>query len=134
MAYSFTGIFHRITRCTAIKSKGEDLIVRQKIVHDLYIPIRNFGYFFVIIAFLGFFILIFKLSDVKYLLIVWVFVGSVSFFHLLLGTGIVLRKKWSFPIFKAYLHLLYLGFPVGTYLARATLNYIDKYKIEQYLR
>jgi len=108
--------------------------MEPKLTHDLYRPIRNFGCFFVILALLGFFTLFFELSDVKYLLVVWAFIGSVSIFHLVLGIGILLRKKWILTIFTAYLHLLYFGFPLGTYLARQTLKYIDKHKIERYLR
>ena len=103
-------------------------------MHDSYRPIRNFGYFFVALATLGLLILFLKLTDVEHLLLVWAFVGSVCLFHLLLGVGILLRKRSAFIMFKGYLHLLYLGFPVGTYLARETLKYIDENRIEEYLR
>jgi hypothetical protein len=58
----------------------------------------------------------------------------VSLFHLLLGIGILLRRRWWFSVFKGYLYLLYLGFPVGTYIARETLKYIEQNSVEQYLR
>ena len=134
MAYSFTRIYRRFTGCSAIEGKRENYSVENKFIHDLYRPIRNFGYFFLGLAFLGFLTLFLKLTDVKYLFLVWAFVGSVSLFHLLLGIGILQRKKWGFIIFKAYLRLLYFGFPLGTYLAHETLKYISKNKIEQYLR
>lgn len=108
--------------------------MEYKLTHDPYRPIKNFGYFFVGLALLGLLILFLKLTDVEYLLLVWAFVGSISLFHLLLGIGILLRKRSGFIIFKGYLHLLYLGFPLGTYLARETLKYIDENRIEQYLR
>jgi hypothetical protein len=108
--------------------------LENKLIHDPYRPINNFGYFFMGLALLGFLVLFLKLTDVEYLLLVWAFVGSVSLLHFLLGIGILLRKRWGFIIFKGYLHLLYLGFPLGTYLARETLKYIDEHRIEEYLR
>ena len=108
--------------------------MEPRLSRDPYIPILIFGCFFDLLALLGFLTLFFRLSDVEHLIAVWAFIGSVSFFHLLLGIGIFLRKKWVFSIFKAYLHFLYLGFPVGTYLAHKTLKYIDEHNIERYLR
>ena len=67
-----------------------------------------------------------KLLDVKYLLVVFIFIGSVSLFHLMMGIGLVYKKRWSLRIFKGYLNLLYLGYPLGTYLARETLNILNE--------
>jgi hypothetical protein len=97
---------------------------------ELYRPIKYFGYAFVAIGLLGFATLAFCLMDVKYQAVVWAFIGSVSLLHLILGIGILNRKKWGLLIFKAYLNLLYIGFPIGTYLARQTLKYIKDNRLE----
>ena len=103
-------------------------------IPDLYKPIKNFGYFLITIGVCGFLILFTKLNDVKYIVVVWVFIGSVSFFHLFLGIGVMIRKRWIFGLFKSYLKLLYFGFPIGTYISRETLSYINKNNIERYLK
>jgi hypothetical protein len=100
---------------------------------DLYKPIRIFGYFLAVVGLLGFWVLITKLQDVDYLPVVWTFIGSISIFHLVLGMGIIKKNKWIFGVFKQYLRLLYVAFPIGTYIAKETLKYIEKNNIERYL-
>ena len=104
------------------------------LIPDLYKPIQNFGYFLTAIGICGFLVLFTKLTDVKYLIVVWIFIGLVSLYHLLLGIGVILKKKWVFGMFKGYLRLLYLGFPVGTYISRKTTRYIDENNIERFLK
>lgn len=104
------------------------------IIPDIYKPIRNFGYFLTAIGVCGFLVLFTKLTDVKYLLVVWTFISLVSLFHLVTGVGVIFKKKWVFALFKGYLNLLYIGFPIGTYIARETLRYIDENNIERYLK
>lgn len=103
-------------------------------MNDLYRPLRYFAYLFIVIAFLGFVTLALDLSNIKYLPIVWAFVGSVSLFHLAVGIGVLFRKKWGFTIFKGYLYLIYIGFPIGTYIGHKTLKYIYENKIEAFLK
>ena len=100
---------------------------------DLYRPLRYFAYFFIVIAFLGFLTLALDMSEIKYWPVVWTFVGSVSLFHLVLGIGVLFKRKWGFTIFKGYLYLLYIGFPIGTYIARKTLRYIEENRIEAFV-
>jgi hypothetical protein len=102
-------------------------------MNDLYRPLRYFAYFFIVIGLLGFVTLVLDLCETKYLPVVWTFVGSVSLFHLLLGMGVLFRKKWGFTIFKGYLYLLYIGFPIGTYIGYKTLKYIDENRIEAFV-
>lgn len=99
-------------------------------MNDLYQPLRCFAYFLIFIAFLGLLTLVLALSEIKFLSLVWSFVVSVSFFHFVLGIGVLLGKKWAFTIFKSYLYLLYIGFPIGTYVAHKTLKYIEENRIE----
>lgn len=102
-------------------------------MNDLYRPLRYFAYILIVIAFFGFAILVLELSEIKYLPVVWAFVGSVSLFHLAVGIGVLFRKRWGFTVFKGYLYLLYIGFPIGTYIGHKTLKYIDENNIEAFL-
>lgn len=104
------------------------------LIPDLYKPIRNFGYFFVGIGLCGLLVIVTKLRDFEPLLTVWIFVGSVSLFHLFLGIGIILKKRMEFGIFKAYLQCMYIAFPIGTFLSKKTLEYIEKNNIERFIR
>jgi len=104
------------------------------LIPDLYKPIKNFGYFLTAIGICGFLVLFTKLTDLKYLVVVWIFISLASLYHLLLGIGIIFKKKWVFGIFIGYLRLLYLGFPVGTYISRKTMRYIEENNIERYLK
>lgn len=101
---------------------------------DLYKPIRNFGYFFFIFGLCGFLVLFTKLRDIDHVVAVWIFIGLISFFHLLLGFGIIRQNRLSFGVFKSYLRIMYVAFPIGTYLSKRTLEYIEKNNIERYLK
>lgn len=101
---------------------------------DLYKPIRNFGYFFVAIGFCGFLVIFTKLQSIEQLIVVWGFVGAVSLFHLLLGIGIILKKRLSFGIFKTYLQCMSIAFPIGTILSKKTLEYIEENNIERFIK
>lgn len=101
---------------------------------DLYEPIKRFGYFLMMTGIAGLLVLFIFLIDVKFRVAVWVFISTVSLFHFLLGAGIVLRKKAILPLFRAYLRLLYLGFPLGTLIAKETLRYIEKNNVENLMK
>jgi hypothetical protein len=100
---------------------------------DLYKPIRNFGFLFFMLGLCGFLVLLTKLYDIEHIFEVWLFIGIISLFHLLLGVGIINKSRLGFGVFKSYLRLMYLVFPIGTYISRKTLEYIEKNNIERYL-
>lgn len=104
------------------------------LIPDLYKPVRNFGYFFVALGLCGFLILLTKLQDIEQVVAVWLFIGSISLFHLLLGIGVILKNRLGFGIFKGYLQLMYIAFPIGTILSKKTIEYIEKNNIERYLK
>jgi hypothetical protein len=101
---------------------------------DRYRPITNWGYLLTGLGLLGFLIIFTKLINVKYFWVVWFFIGTISLYHLALGIGIILRKRWGFNLFKGYLRLLSIGFPIGTYISKETLHYIESNEIESYLK
>lgn len=101
---------------------------------SVFRPIASFGSLFVIIGTLGIIVLFSSLLDVEYRYIVWPFITGTSLFHVILGFGLVHKIRWAFPLFKGYLRLLYLGYPLGTYLSKTTLRYVEKHQIENYFR
>lgn len=101
---------------------------------DVYRPIKTFGYFLIGIGSLGFIALFTVLRDVDFNTVVSILVVVIACYHILLGIGIILRSRMIFRLFRGYLNILYLGFPIGTYLSRHTLRYIDENRIERFLR
>ena len=101
---------------------------------DYFKPIRNFGYFFIGIPILFFAILIFASpsgpNEPHW--IPWGFITFCSLFHIALGFGILSKKNWGLVFFKAYLKILYFGFPIGTYISKKTFEYMNAYKIQRY--
>jgi ABC-type multidrug transport system permease subunit len=96
-------------------------------------PIKLFTYVF-FIGF-GFFCLAIPLTadrekvDVH---IFFTFCYILSFMHLLIGTGILGRKKWGFSCLKSYLNFLKFGYPIGSSIANAMIKYIKEHNIELY--
>ncbi len=50
--------------------------------------------------------------------------------YLTTGVGILLRSKWGYFFFKSFLYLLLLAFPIGTFIAYASLKYIKRNHIK----
>lgn len=101
---------------------------------DVLKPILIFGYSFIITGTMGIVVLFSILHDVEYKTIVWPFITLVSLFHAILGFGLIHKISWAFLLFKGYLRLLYLGYPLGTYLSKTTLKYIEKHRVEIFFR
>ena len=60
------------------------------------------------------------------------FIAFMVVVHFFVGLGIVLRKSWGMDLFKCYLYILFLGFPIGTYIAIKTLKYIKNNNADKY--
>jgi hypothetical protein len=50
--------------------------------------------------------------------------------YLATGIGILLRSKWGYFLFKFFLYILLLGFPIGTFIAYKSLKYIKRNDIK----
>jgi hypothetical protein len=59
-----------------------------------------------------------------------IFVVVVGGWYLATGVGILLRSKWGYFLFKFFLYILLLGFPVGTFIAYKSLRYIKRNDIK----
>lgn len=104
-------------------------------------PIRIFGALLIAFTFVavffffsptspGFFFSFFeemsKSSSALYFLI-----GTLVFYFLA-GLGVVLQKKWGYLLFKLFLYILLLGFPIGTIISYLTLSYMKRHQIKRY--
>jgi len=63
-----------------------------------------------------------------------VFVGVNMLISLIVGVGILSRRRWGLALFKGYLYLLMLGVPIGTYIAQKTFLYIRENHVERLYR
>lgn len=52
--------------------------------------------------------------------------------YFLTGLGVVLLKKWGYLLFKLFLYLLLLAFPIGTIISYVTLAYMRRHRIKRY--
>ena len=54
------------------------------------------------------------------------FFALTGVWYLTTGIGILLRNKWGYFLFKFFLYILLLGFPIGTFIAYKSLKYIKR--------
>jgi hypothetical protein len=54
----------------------------------------------------------------------------VSFWYLITGTGILMRTKWGYYLFKFFLYFIFIGFPIGTIISYLSLSYMKKNNIK----
>ena len=101
---------------------------------DIFKPIKAFGYCFILMGVVCMLMHFSLLQDKNYTIEFVFFVLIMAFFHLLVGVGIILKKKWGFFIFKFYLYSLYLAIPVGTYISIKTFKYIEKHQIQNFFK
>jgi hypothetical protein len=59
-----------------------------------------------------------------------IFIVLMGGWYLTTGIGILLRSKWGYFFFKSFLYILLLGFPIGTFIAYASLKYIKRNDIK----
>jgi FtsH-binding integral membrane protein len=54
---------------------------------------------------------------------------TISLWYLITGIGILVRRQWGYYLFKLFLYVLLLAFPIGTIISYKTLTYIKKNNI-----
>lgn len=54
----------------------------------------------------------------------YIFGIIVTFWYLVTGIGVLMRQRWGYYLFKLFLYVLFLAFPVGTYISYKSLVYI----------
>jgi len=101
---------------------------------DMFRPIKFFGYFFIVSGIVVFLFYIASLSDIEFEPVLLSVILVISIFQVILGSGVVLKRLWGFYLLKFVLNCLYIGFPLGTWIAHRTLKYIDEYNIVRYFK
>jgi len=54
----------------------------------------------------------------------YIFGIIVTFWYLITGIGVLMRQRWGYYLFKLFLYVLFLAFPVGTFISYKSLVYI----------
>ena len=58
------------------------------------------------------------------------FGNAISIWYLVTGIGILARKTWGYYLFKFFLYVLFLAFPIGTVVSYKSLAYMKKNDIK----
>ena len=54
----------------------------------------------------------------------------ISLWYLITGIGLLARKPWGYYLFKFFLYVLLLAFPIGTIVSYKSLSYIKRHGIK----
>ncbi len=91
---------------------------------EKYKPIMIFGIILIVFGLLGL-LLAFDLSnDASFGEHFTVVAIIISIYHFIPGIGVVLKKEWGLKLFKIYLYILMVAFPIGTYISIRTRKYM----------
>jgi hypothetical protein len=75
---------------------------------------------------------IYSLSSIESRPLVMNYYGSgVAGWYLITGIGILSQKRWGYYLFKFFLYILLLGFPIGTLISYKSLSYIRRNNIKE---
>ena len=50
----------------------------------------------------------------------------ISLWYFITGIGLLARKPWGYYLFKCFLYVLFLAFPIGTIVSYKSLSYIKR--------
>ena len=94
--------------------------------------IRFILYYFFTACFIGLLLHFLLISDTDYTIEFEIFVILFTTIHGVIGLGILIRKRWGFWLFQWYLSMLYIAFPIGTYLSFKIKKHINKINLQKY--
>jgi hypothetical protein len=94
-------------------------------------PILQFGALLLAIAIIGLMVLILGIHDDR-MDGFRVFLLVASSMHFITGLGIILKTTWGYYLLLAYLYLMLLGIPIGTYLGLKGLRYVRDPRIKAF--
>jgi hypothetical protein len=60
------------------------------------------------------------------------FIISMAFWVIITGLGVIKFTKWGYYLLKIFLYLLFICFPIGTFVSYKTLKYINKNNVKTY--
>lgn len=109
---------------------------------DAIRPIKIFGAVLIVFAVGGaLFFIPFFLSETSPLSIfgsrprpyfhLYFWAGSVVFYFLT-GVGVMRLTKWGYFLFKLFLYVFFVAFPIGTIISYITLSYMRKHQIKRH--
>ena len=58
----------------------------------------------------------------------------VTAWYFCAGMGVLFRRLWGYYLFKSFLYLLLLGFPIGTYISYQSLKFMRANSIKSEFR
>ena len=92
--------------------------------------LKIYGYCLIVLAFLSYFYTV----NVSYYIRFsnFLFYGGIiiSTWYLVTGVGILIRQKWGYYLFKAFLYVLLVSFPIGTIISCLSLQYMKKNNVK----
>ena len=98
----------------------------------IFKPIKTLGFIFMFSGFFILFLLITQWNEMLFSVGGRIFVAILSFWHLLTGFGILLRRPWGFYLLKSILSVLYIGWPFGTMFSKWMFAYIKDNEIKAF--
>lgn len=97
---------------------------------DKFKPIRIFGYVLIgasmSVVLFTYWLVHQGLSPLFY------FTASVTAWYFFTGIGIIMQQRWGYYLFKIFLIILFVAFPIGTFISYKTLSYMKKNNIREY--
>lgn len=59
------------------------------------------------------------------------FGSTMAIWYLATGIGILKRTLWGYYLFRSILCLLFISFPIGTFISYKSLRFMKKHRIKQ---
>jgi hypothetical protein len=56
---------------------------------------------------------------------------GITLWHLLTAIGVLAKTKWGYYLFKSFLYVLLVAFPIGTLIAYKSLKYMKRKNIKR---
>jgi hypothetical protein len=60
-----------------------------------------------------------------------IFLAIVTTWYVVTGIGILRRTRWGYYLLKSILYLLFVSFPIGTFISYKSLKFMKKNSIRQ---
>lgn len=104
-------------------------------------PIRIFGVVLAVLGVAGTFFFLYGTSPAPFFSptspsgierVLFYSVMGVNIFYFLAGVGLLIRQKWGYFLFKLFLYMTFLGFPIGTLISYVTLSYMKRHQLKRH--
>ncbi len=91
---------------------------------------KIYGYFLILLALLSYFYTVYVSYYINFSY--FLFYGGIviATWFLVTGVGIFIIEKWGYYLFKSFLYVLLVFFPIGTIISYISLKYMKKNNIK----